>query len=113
MAPEGFVRSENVTAELEGSSGVDAVMRSRCDGHVRGYTRALLYDVCVTPLRADPGASHVSPLGQRKGGGPRSLKSSCICVCYSGSAISLECSASCQIKVTTMVCTHTSAESPR
>lgn len=64
MPTERFVRSENVTAELEGSSGVDAVMRSRCDSHVRGYMRALLHDVCVTPLRADPGASHVSPLGQ-------------------------------------------------
>lgn len=47
---EGFARSEDVTAELERRSGAEAVMRSCSDSHVRGYMRALLYYVCVTPL---------------------------------------------------------------
>lgn len=57
------------------------------------------------------GNSCLSRLGQRKGGGPRLLSHPVsLSVCYSGSAISLECSASCQREVTAMVCTHNTAE---
>lgn len=110
---EGFACSEDVTAELERRSGAGAVMRSCSDSHVPGYMHALMcvrQCVCDSSSCCDLEASHVSPLGPWKGG---LMQSSCICVCYSGSAISLECSTSCQIKVTPMVCTHTSTESPR
>lgn len=88
-------------------------MRSCCDSHVRDYMRALLYNVCVTLIRADLGASDVRPAWAMKRVEDLTHSSHPAFVCYSGSAISLECSASCQIKVTTMVCTHTRAESPR
>lgn len=95
---EGFACSEDVTAELERRSGAGAVMRSCSDSHVPGYMHALMcvrQCVCDSSSCCDLEASHVSPLGPWKGG---LMQSSCICVCYSGSAISLECSTSCQNK---------------
>ncbi len=110
-----FVWFEDMIMELQSSWGANAVMSSCDDGHVHCFPRYIYCTVCVAVFFRMK--HHASVRKQRfqfawatKGWRTSLTQSSCVCVCYSGSAISLECSASCQREVTTMVCTHNTAE---